>query len=175
MGKALLCALMKMAKTSEDYIKRVKRLSRRLPRYNYSVGYPRKAQLSRKRDVQFRYDEIGVEEDLFEEICEKILPHIKRSISALTPRAQIMVTLYWMRNYCSYSTLGRLLGLHRSNVGRIIRKIVLILYDQLEYINFPEEIGEYIFDDTIGAIDCSAHFRLSLYLIFDLFFQIFFQ
>ena len=43
--------------------------------------------------------------------------------SSLSPVGKLQVTLRWMREYISYRTIGDLIQMDKSSVGRIIRLV----------------------------------------------------
>ena len=83
----------------------------------------------------------------------------KKMKRSLTIAGMLRLTLRWLRQYPPYSLLGELANLHKTNVGRIIRLVVPVLFDKIDFIKFPASTNKYIYGNAFAAVDCSVHLR----------------
>ena len=75
---------------------------------------------------------LGINEEQFEIFLSKITDQIKQDKrSALSTRGKLKLTLRWLRNYLPYSILGELAKIDKSIVGKIIREVILALYNNV--------------------------------------------
>jgi len=73
----------------------------------------------------------------------------------------MLMVLDWIRNYPSYYSLGATYGISSSTVCKEINHIVPLLMETLNDMNiikWPDSFKEG-FEGSVGAIDCSSHFR----------------
>ena len=74
------------------------------------------------------YEECGMFEDDFEIMFGCIRDRIKTNKSVFTKRAQVLLTLKFLRSKSRFNTLAREFKVDRKTVSVIIKKVVIILY-----------------------------------------------
>jgi hypothetical protein len=148
-------------RSMEVRFQKTKNLLRKMPRYKYIPRLRRKRPLQRNRDLgDWDFETLGVDEELFERLLALISGEIKLKMKrSLSIAGMLRLTLRWLREYPSYSLMGELVGLDKTNIGRIVRQIVPVLFEKLDFIKFPEYTDQYIYEGAFAAIDCSSHFR----------------
>lgn len=119
------------------------------------------------------HDRTGIYEDTFEWIYYKIKDKIiqpryhpfnafkTRHITktGLDTRTRLLLVLHWLRHYPHLSILRDIYGVSKSYISRDIRHIIPILYTTLSNIKLPEKWETSGRFDTVGAVDCTSHYR----------------
>lgn len=81
----------------------------------------------------------------------------------LSTRTRLTLVLQWLREYPRLQLLGDLYDLHTSTISRDIRHIVPKLVVAMRTVSFaiqwPSIVEEDEFENVVGAIDCTPHFR----------------
>lgn len=69
-----------------------------------------------------------------------------------------MLYLKWLRNYTSIFDLSLIFNVSASTIRNIINQVLPILYKYIPSTKWPTSF-EFGFNGTVGAIDCTSHFR----------------
>ena len=112
----------------------------------------------------------GLFESQFEDLFQKMKEKLERPktgkryvISILNGHLKLLIGLHFLHHNLNYSTFRDIYGISESTVYREIHFIIPIIYTTLSgNINWPINfnISNHLFEQAVGAIDCSPHFQL---------------
>ena len=88
----------------------------------------------------------------------------KKNTTFLKPTIQLLMVLAWLRRYPYFAQLARVFFVSKTTTWRIVtfllpRVLLALQSDKEKRIQFPTKFKHYKFENVVGAIDCSSHFR----------------
>lgn len=171
--KLLLLQLIKMRKRIFLQFARKDFKNYLYPHKQYFYGPRKQSQslLLTQSDFLNMESSLGISQEFFEEIFQKISPKITNSfhkskahLRILTPKKRLWLVLYWLRNYPSYKVFGSLVGISAASISREIRLLLPILSESLDsYVEWPSKKDIISRGGGDGAVDASAFRRFRVH------------
>lgn len=122
------------------------------------------------------YDFTGISEDFFYSILDDLGPQLRQprttngknrlTKTLLHPHQRLLLVLHYLRYYPHTSNLALLFATSASTVTREINFILPKLYISLRKlapIFTPANLQPHRFEQAMGVIDCTSHFRLRVH------------
>lgn len=115
------------------------------------------------------YSDTGIFEEHFLELFSKVKhlitckrapgPTLIQTTTTLEPMSRLRLVMTWLRHNERHEALARQFGVSRSQVSREISHILPAIYVSINEISWPERPIFHWFENLVGAIDCTSHFR----------------
>lgn len=105
----------------------------------------------------------GISRTFFFEIHDHLVAKQRLQTSqALTSELKLLLVLNWLREMPKLSTVGQKFEVSKSMVSTTINSLIYDLREVLQDlapISLPSHWTKHRFEDVVGAVDCTSHYR----------------
>jgi hypothetical protein len=106
------------------------------------------------------YESTSLFRPMFNTLCNIAIEYSEHKIvNSMTIPSMVYLCLYWLKEYPSYSTIGKIFRISKPTASRIIHNLLPLLASKASDIIWPNSPNIHSFEGVSGAIDCTSHFR----------------